>query len=930
MNNVVIPQKILTPKKLAFWMAHLTKKFKEEILLRFEKENKKDPLHQSFFLLKKQLINDLVPDKFADIYAQAIVYGYFSTRVAQEYGFSVENILKILPDTDVPLKNLFEDITKINKRESITPKLKLAYLNELNELINKDNIKNIIKEFKNNENAEDPIIHFYELFLKEYAANQRFEKGVFYTPEPVVSFTIRSVDQLIKTEMNCPDGLADTSTIVNQFKKGQEQIPKVQILDPATGTGTFLKCVIKKIKETFDKKQTGLKKKELAEKWNDFIINNLLPRIFGFELMPIPYLVAHLRLGLELSKTGYDFKSNNGFGIYLTNTLKGIQEGTQLKNSHLNWLTDEKNKAYRIKSKNQISVVIGNPPYSGFPANKGEWITKLVRDYYYVDGKRLEEKNPKWLLDDYVKFIRFGQWCINKTEYGILAFITNHGYLDNPTFRGMRENLMKEFPLIYICNLHGNSIKNEISPDGSKDECVFDIKQGVCIAFFIKPIHKVAQRRVFYLDIWGLRDYKLNWLNNNSIETIDWKELKPVSPFYLFVPQKKELWEEYKEGLKLTDIFKIYSAGIATARDHFTIQWTKDGLLKILRDFVKLTPEDARKKYNLRKDVRDWKVKFAQKDVIESNIDLNLIVPILYRPFDIRYTYYTGKSRGFLCMPRPEVMKNMLTVNNIGISVSRSVRGAPWRDVFASKFITEFGLIATRPGNTAPLFPLFLYEKQENKILRKSNLTNEVISIFSKKLGLKFADKERNNINNTLNSEDIFHYIYAILHSQKFRKRYAEFLKIDFPYIPITNNIEFFKQLTILGADLIALHTLNSNSPLLKELVHFVEGSNGKQMGKFSKDCYTNGKIFIDLNKKRDGSYFDGIPENVWNFYIGSYQVCFKWLYDKRAKLGKKGKPLTVNDVDCFKKIVIAINETIRIMKEIDYLIEEYGGWPLK
>ncbi|MFX0134848.1 MAG: type ISP restriction/modification enzyme [Candidatus Hodarchaeota archaeon] len=910
MSNVAIPEKILTSKKLAFWMAHLTKNIKEKVKIFFEKENNKEPLHKLFFILKKQLNEDITADKFADIYAQAIVYGLFSTRIAQEYGFSIANILKIIPDTDFLIKNLFNDSN-----------LKKLGINELNELLKKNNIENIIHEFRKNRNVEDPIIHFYELFLKEYAPKQRFGKGVFYTPEPVVSFIVRSVDYLLRTEFNCPDGLTDSTIKHHQFKKNIRQAPKIQILDPATGTGTFLKGVIERIKKTFDKKHERLNKEVLEENWNDYVSNDLLPRIFGFELMLIPYMVAHLKLGLKLSETGYNFKSNGNLRIYLANALENIQDYNEIFES---------------------SIIIGNPPYSGFPSNKGKWITDLVRDYYYVDGKRLEEKNPKWLLDDYVKFIRFGQWCINRAGFGILAFITNHGYLDNPTFRGMRENLMNDFPIIYICNLHGNSIKKEISPDGSKDECVFDIKQGVCIGFFIKPLSKVSQKRIFHVDVWGSREDKFNWLKNQNIDTINWNTLSPISPFYLFVPQQKDLWKEYQTGIKLTDIFKIYSAGIATARDHFTIQWNKDELLNILNDFVKLSPEEARKKYNLRKDVRDWKVKFAQKDVVDTNINPNLIIPILYRPFDIRYTYYTGRSRGFLCMPRPEVMKNMLLDNNIGISVSRSVRGAPWRDAFASKFITEFGLIATRPGNTAPLFPLYIYEKREKKILQKLNLSNEAISKFSKKLGLNFVDKGNYDIKNTLTPEKIFHYIYAILYSQKFRNRYAEFLKIDFPYIPMTKNIELFKQLAILGADLVAFHTLNENyneaswnqnnlnSPFLENLVHFVNGNNGKQMGKFNRDCYKNGKIFIDSNRKKNGSYFINIPEDVWNFYIGSYQVCYKWLYNKSVKGKVEGKILTKKDIQNFKKIVIAIKQTIQIMKKIDEIIEEYGDWPIK
>ncbi|MHA1341872.1 MAG: type ISP restriction/modification enzyme [Promethearchaeota archaeon] len=640
-------------ENLAAKMANLARQLRNDIIIYLKQEEKETNLIQLFNTFKKRL--DLDISEFADIYAQNLIiclFTYYIIKVKNpELDIISKDFIKSIPFLDV----IFQDIVKFkeNKLEFIDPHKN--YNKILKKLFNEQNIKLVFQEFKNKYNQFDPIVHFYELFLKKYDPKKRFKRGVFYTPDPVVSFIVRSVDYFLQSELDCKDGLADISRL--ETKNGSY---KVNILDPATGTGKFLIFTIEKIKKFFDTKNKSENRSVFMKDWNDYVQKHLLSRIYGFELLMTPFLIAHLNLLLQLYEKGYKLDSNLKLELHLKNALD-----------------DE------IIRNKKFTVIFGNPPYSGFPANQGEWITDLVHDYYFVDGEPLKEKNPKWLLDDYVKFIRFGQYYIKQAGFGILSFITPHGYLDNPTFRGMRESLIKDFPIIYIVNLHGNSIKGEKCPDGGIDENIFDIKQGLCIGFFIKPLKKV-QNHVYYFDVWGSKEDKLEWLNNKDIDTIKWIEVKPTTPFYLYIPQDKKLWDEYNKGIKLTNIFNVYSAGIATARDHFTIQWTKNDMLKILTDFTQLSLEEARKKYNLRKDVRDWKVSFAQKDVVKTNINPELIVPILYRPFDIRYTYYTGKSRGFLCMPRPEVMKNMLLGENIAFAVSRSVRGAPWRDVLAS------------------------------------------------------------------------------------------------------------------------------------------------------------------------------------------------------------------------------------------------------
>ncbi|MCM0594240.1 MAG: type ISP restriction/modification enzyme [Gloeotrichia echinulata DEX184] len=573
-------------------------------------------------------------------------------------------------------------------------------------------------------------------------------------------------------------------------------------------------------------------------------------------------------------------------------------------------------------------VVMGNPPYSGHSANNGTWISSLLKgkdtitekvtsNYFEVDGKPLGEKNPKWLNDDYVKFIRFAQWRIEQTGYGILAFITNHGFLDNPTFRGMRQSLMATFDDIYILDLHGNSKKKEQSPDGSKDENVFDIQQGVAISIFVKRQNDKKQAaNIYHTDLYGLRDNKYGWLNSNSIDTTEWIQLNPQAPFYLFFRQNTDLLAEYEPGWKVTDIFPVNSVGIVTARDELTIQWSREEIWKTVIDFADLLPETARLKYRLGEDARDWKVELAQKDLRshpylatkESKPFRELLAPILYRPFDIRYTYYTGKSRGFHCMPRGEVMRHMLAGENLGlISCRQHSQQSDWSLCGVTNSIIESCVVSNKTKEINYLFPLYLYPNPSNpKELEepvRPNLSPAFLKDITAKLGY------------TPTPETIFYYIYAIFHSPTYRTRYAEFLKIDFPRVPLTSNNQLFTQLAEYGEELVALHLMKSPK-LNNPITQFVK-NNGNQIVDAGHPKYTNGAVIIN----RKGDKFTGVPESVWNFYVGGYQVCQKWLKDR------KGRQLSDEDIQHYQGIVVALQETIKLMDKIDQAIP---GFPIQ
>jgi predicted helicase len=385
----------------------------------------------------------------------------------------------------------------------------------------------VMRDFGDRNPEEDPVIHFYEDFLKEYDAEKRIKRGVFFTPRPVVSFIVRSVDEILRNEFGLEDGLADTTTLGEMAKRHIElRVPKgvkpdepfVKILDPACGTGTFLVEVIDLIQQTMKAKWRRQRHTELevVRLWNEYVAEHLLPRLYGFELMMAPYAIAHTKIGLKLHETGYNFRAHERARIYFTNSLEEPKDFSDRFEFDAPALAHEAHAVNAVKRGTRFTAIIGNPPYAGHSANASwemkdgrevpTFIGRLVQDYYQVDGRPLGERNPKWLQDDYVKFMRFGQWSLQQSSLGILAMISNHGYLDNPTFRGMRQRFVEQFDRIFVLDLHGNTKKKERCPDGSKDENVFDIQQGVAIGAFVKKVGQGSGCNVSHAHLWGLRD----------------------------------------------------------------------------------------------------------------------------------------------------------------------------------------------------------------------------------------------------------------------------------------------------------------------------------------------------------------------------------------------------------------------------------------
>jgi predicted helicase len=880
------------PKQLAKLMADKTQIIREVIRNSVLDEHDKGTLHEQMEAFREVLLRDLKEQEFADMYAQTIAYGLFAAKCHQDPSkpFTRENAGYMLPKTNPFLRNIFNYIAGPQLDEKV-----VWIVEDLVNLLNHTDMSSILKDFGKRTKKEDPVVHFYEDFLAEYDPKMREARGVYYTPESVVSYIVRSVDLILQKEFDIKEGLADKQKINWKLDdKPEITTHRLHILDPAVGTGTFLYFVFQEIYEKLAKNR-GL--------WSGYVKDDLLPRVHGFELLMAPYSVAHMKLGIQLKETGYKFETDDRLSVYLTNSLEEGFIG-KTRSAFDRWLLEEANSASRVKKDYPVMVVLGNPPYSGHSANKSKdekgnlnLIGKLMQDYYLLNGKRIEEKNPKWLQDDYVKFIRFAQWRIERTGRGILAFITNHGYLDNPTFRGMRQQLLKTFDEIYILDLHGNAKKKEKTPSGGIDQNVFDIQQGVAIGIFTKKTDSKEYAKVFHADAWGLREEKNNFLEAHDIANTDWQEIKPVAPFYLFKPFDHSLSKGYHEFWKITDIFPLNSVGIVTARDHLTIQFTPEDVWKVVSDFASLPVEDARGKYKLGPDARDWKVEFAQKDLNRPKPIKNNIVPILYRPFDIRFTYFTGNSRGFHCMPRGEVMRNMILGENIALLTSRLTKGETFAHTQISENIVEVISMSPKTSNNSFVFPLYIYPSGTLKIEteRKPNISEEFLKELKKIIGDDFTP------------EEILYYAYAVFHSPSYRETYREFLAIDFPRLPMPKDKKQFKSLASLGERLANLHLMKTTG---KNLPNYpISGDNRVEIPRFvvSPSRRTSGRIYINKTQ-----YFEPVSEEVWNFHIGGYQVCLKWLKDR------KHRTLTNLELQHYRQIVANLEETIEVMKKID------------
>lgn len=872
------PQRITSSKRLAEIMAGKARLLADVIsqLLAKDIEEQSD-IYSQMQAFKEVLMHDITTEQFADIYAQTVAYGMFAARLhdPSPEDFTRQEAAALIPRTNPFLRQMFQYIAGYDLDERVA-----WIVDDLAEIFRVSDINKVMKGYGKRTRQTDPMIHFYENFLSAYNNKLRKNCGVYYTPQPIVSYIVRAVDEILQTEFGLADGLADTSktkmTILNQKAKKRDkdtyeiEAHKVQILDPATGTGTFLAEVINVIHDKMQGQQ-GI--------WQSYVENELLPRLNGFELLMASYAMAHLKLDMVLSETGYDTSKNNErLRVYLTNSLEEHHDtiGTVWANA----LSNEANQASHIKRDVPVMVVLGNPPYSGESNNKGEafkWITSLMDDYKREPNsdKPLNERNPKWINDDYCKFIRYGQSFVDKNSEGVMAYINNHSFLDNPTFRGMRWSLMQSFDKIYIIDLHGNSKKKEVCPDGSKDENVFDIQQGVSINIFIKngKKHKGELAEVYHCDLYGKRDVKYNYLLEHTFSTTDFTRLSPAAPFYFFIKRDTANEALYNGGFAVNDMFPINTVGVVTAKDAVLIDFSKRNLLSKVSDYYKIEPNDK------------------------------LVTNICYRPFDDRHIYYDISK---IERPREKVMRHFLIGDNVGIVVGRQCV-SDWRYAFVTDKICEFNLTGTAGRfGSGYVFPLYTYNSIDNNLFtRRPNLNMEIVGQIADRIGLTF-EAEPNDNEGAFSPFDLLDYIYGILHSPSYRERFKEFLKVDFPRIPYPTNASEFQRIAKIGGELRKVHLMEIKLPILTKFN--VNGSDTVEIIKVTEGN-SEDVIKIWINDKQ---YFDDVPRIAWEFYIGGYQPAQKWLKDR------KGMKLEAKDYLHYAHIISALYRTQELMNEID------------
>ncbi len=869
-------QTIKSAKNLAEMMARKARLMKDVFNKALEQEEK-NSLHDQLTAFRQILIHDMDALEFADVYAQTITYGLFTARLHDQTleSFSRQEALELIPLSNPFLRKLFQYVA-LELDEGVA-----WIVDALCEVFRATNIHDILTDFGKQSGRDDPIVHFYETFLAEYNPDLRKTRGVWYTPEPVVNFIIRAVDDCLKTHFNLPMGIADSSKVKvkteiidNSSKKGkrviEKEVHKVQLLDVATGTGTFISEVIKQIYHGYFQNQQGM--------WSNYVEEHLLPRLHGFEILMASYAMCHLKIDMLLRELQYvpsNAKKQPRLGVYLTNSLEEAHPDAQTL--FASWLAAEANEANAIKRDMPVMVALGNPPYNVSTQNKGAWIQNLIADY----KKDLNEKNINSLSDDYIKFIRYAEHYIEKTGYGIVGYISNNSFLDGVTHRQMRKHLLETFDTIYIYDLHGSAKKKETSPDGSPDKNVFEIQQGVSISIFIKHNPKNNGKKtlaeVYHSELYGTRQTKFLALWENNLNDSGFKKLEYSEPYYFFVPKDFSGTKKYDKGFSINNIFPSHVAGIKTHRDSIVIN---DNL------------------NNLRTNV-------LQYIGLQEKFEHDKVKQITYRPFDSQLIYYDTK---LVERHRYDKMYHSL-FPNFALLCGRQTKMGAADQFFISNRISEMKTAESSTGSYH--FPLYLYPTSNHQLSldgeqkRTPNLDPKIVTQIAKKLALKFIpdhEDPKADGKTAFSPLDLLDYIYAILHSPKYRETYKEFLKIDFPRVPYPENAESFWQLVALGREIRLLHLLES--PKLSKFItsYPINGDNIVE-----KPEYKDGKVYINPQQ-----YFDFVPEIAWNFYIGGYQPAQKWLKDR------KSSALSFEDLMHYQKIIVALTETARLMQEID------------
>jgi predicted helicase len=872
------PEGIGTSKPLAEALAARSKLLRDylgEELVRQEREHQEGRLFGLYKTFRDQVFHELTLKEFADAFAQMLAYGLFLARLNadEKVLITLSNARDHIPGSFQLIHELVEFLTELNKTEyqeirwvveevlSIVNGLDLAAIHEDLSFRQRKAINRKVRAQDEEEHRlfeRDPFIYFYEDYLKAYDKETRKGRGVYYTPPPVVNFIVRAIDDILKDSFGIKSGLADNK--------------RVTVLDFACGTGTFLLEVFQQIFENIGGADSAVAKKVVSE--------HILQNLYGFEYLIAPYTIAHLKLSQYLRDKGHPLKDNERLQVFLTNTLEPIHPEP---NFLLPAITQESEAAQKVKDK-PILVITGNPPYSGHSKNKGEWITAQIAKYREGFPELSKPAQGKWLQDDYVKFIRFAQLKMEAVPEGVVGIITNHSWLDNPTFKGMRKSLMATFDQVYVIDLHGSTKKKERSPNGEKDENVFDIEQGVAISIFIKKAN--VEKGVWHSDLWGKQIAKYQAAALGTKSAVDWAKVEPGAPDWMFKPQDTDLGVKYREFWSVPAIFGRLgdpAPGIVTTHDEFAISFSESEAKGKVQTLLATSDEQqARKMFRLCSQAQ-WDYETAKSELPKIDLD-SAATELCYRPFDSRWTIW---DRNVAVHRRERVMRHMLS-GNVAITTSRQAGaiGSPEFDaVMAVNRPVDFNFY--RRGGEY-VFPAYIAAENAN---RSESYSSSFRAFIDARYDSQYTP------------EEILGYIYAVLHTPTYRVRYAEFLRQDFPRIPFSEKAEDFEALSEFGWELVQAH-------LLKEYPYAgLAKYHGKGDDAVEAVRYSEAEQAIWINKAQ---CFKPVPEDVWNFHIGGYQVLEKYLKSR------KGRQLSLDEINHVAAVADSLAFTITQMAKID------------
>ena len=916
------PQPIRSAKLLAEVMAGKAKVIASVLntAMALNKTVEDEELHAKLEAFQKFLVHDMSVEQFSDFYAQTIVYGLFIARIYDKTPktFSLQEAAELIPAINPFLKKIFKHLALAELHKGIK-----WIVDDLVAVFRVTDMRRVMHNY-----GKDPLVHFYEEFLEAYNPKLREDFGVWYTPQEVVSFIVDAVDTILREKLNTEKGLADNSLITYKDKSYH----KVQILDPATGTGTFLAMAAEKIYKSYKGKEGC---------WPEDVVKDIIPRLNGFEYLMAPYTMAHLKVATALRLNDLQEDLPERLNIFLTNSLDKDYPEERL--DFAKFITDESNAASRIKRDTPVMVVMGNPPYNEKSANNSDWIMGLMNDYKQEPGLQrkkigekknkegiykntLKERNSKGLNNDYCKFIRLGQNFMENTEEGVLAYICGNTFLDTTLFRGMRYELLKKFDEIYIINLHGSTKRNESTDEGSKDECIFNIQVGVSINIFIKRRdgNSCTQARVYYKDLYGSQRNKLQYLASHRLCDIDFQELTPQAPLFTFRIRSNELREKYNAGFNVRELMTERVQGFTTDKDFVAIQYEKKDV-KLIVDEMLSDKEDAElcSEYGFR-DNRDWSLADGRtllKSVKGKQADY--ISQIQYRPFDVRWTFF---HKALVTYPRPLLQNSVHNKRNVVLCLGKegsAIGDNEWSLAYISTLPTDKNVI---PRGGIYLFPLFIYN-QKGEV--HTNFSSAIISQIEEKTGLRMlsAAEEFSYVNpqegcrtvyiddeGTFLPLDLLDYIYAVLHSRRYRQTYHECLQDGFPTIPYPDNAEYFRQMAELGGRIRRLHQLQGITDQEFDTTYSIsrpKDNNLCTLRRFEETGDGQGRVWIN-----EQQYFEHVPVGAWNMVVAGYQPLDRWLKDR------KGKKLTNDEIEHYQKMIVALQQQIQVMKWIDGTIK--------